>query len=62
MWRCLLSIWYCNFDSGRIIVATGRSLGVFFTVIGGLAVIYIICMYRYYPLHETYLKQQNIIK
>ena len=34
----------------------------FFTVIGGLAVIYIICMYRYYPLHETYLKQQNIIK
>lgn len=28
----------------------------FFTVIGGLAVIYIICMYRYYPLHETYLK------
>lgn len=33
----------------------------FFTVIGGLAVIYIICMYRYYPLHETYLKQQNII-
>ena len=23
----------------------------FFTVIGGLAVIYIICMYRYYPLH-----------
>ena len=36
--------------------------GYFFTVIGGLAVIYIICMYRYYPLHETYLKQQNIIK
>ena len=34
----------------------------FFTVIGGLAVIYIICMYRYYSLHETYLKQQNIIK
>lgn len=34
----------------------------FFTVIGGLAVIYIICMYKYYPLHETYLKQQNIIK
>lgn len=34
----------------------------FFMVIGGLAVIYIICMYRYYPLHETYLKQQNIIK
>lgn len=34
----------------------------FFTVIGGLAVIYIICMYRYYPLHETYLKRQNIIK
>ena len=34
----------------------------FFTVIGGLAVIYIICMYRYYPLHETCLKQQNIIK
>lgn len=34
----------------------------FFTVIGGLAVIYIICMYRYYPLHETYLKQQNIIR
>jgi len=34
----------------------------FFTVVGGLAVIYIICMYRYYPLHETYLKQQNIIK
>ena len=33
----------------------------FFTVIGSLAVIYIICMYRYYPLHETYLKQQNII-
>ena len=27
----------------------------FFTVIGGLAVIYIICMYRYYPLHETYM-------
>lgn len=43
-------------------MVTGRSLGVFFTVIGGLAVIYIICMYRYYPLHETYLKQQNIIK
>ena len=34
----------------------------FFTVIGGLAVLYIICMYRYYPLHEPYLKQQHIIK